>query len=274
MLIKFWGVRGSVPTPDADKMQVGGNTACIELNNGKSRLILDMGTGIRGLGKIVAKEIGKLPEKKEIFILLSHTHWDHIQGFPFFGPIFMNNANINILGPERANRKLGDLLAGQMEYDYFPVKFTHVPAKINVFELSEGHHRIFDGLQISAKRHIHPGVTFGYRIQFDNTSIVYSTDTEHYQNVIDKRVVDIAEGADILIHDAQYTDEEIGFRLGWGHSTWRQSIQVAQEAKVKKLVLFHSDPDRSDDDSFKIENEAQKIFPSACLARDSLELEL
>jgi ribonuclease BN (tRNA processing enzyme) len=161
-----------------------------------------------------------------------------------------------------------------MEYDYFPVKFSHLPARMKFFELDEGIHNILDGVQIISKRHIHPGVAFGYRIQYNGRSMVYSTDTEHFHNVIDKRVIELAEGTDVLIHDAQYTDDEIGFRLGWGHSTWSQAIQVAREAKAKKLLLFHSDPDRTDEDSFRIEKEAQALFPVTELATEKKIIEI
>jgi phosphoribosyl 1,2-cyclic phosphodiesterase len=273
MKVKFWGVRGSVPTPDISKLKVGGNTSCIEVAMGTRRLVLDMGTGVIALGKKIAGEIAS-GTAKDVFILLSHTHWDHIQGFPFFAPVFMSNANVFIIGPSKANRKLENILAGQMEYDYFPVKFSHLPAKIKFIEISEGMRQEIEGMQIIAKRHIHPGVAFGYRIEHEGKSMVYSTDTEHFHNVIDKRVLDLSLGADLLIHDAQYTDEEIGFRLGWGHSTAVQACQVAIEAKVKKLALFHHDPDRKDDDCFHIEQEARKLFPGAFLATEGMEIEL
>ncbi len=273
MKIKYWGVRGSVPTPESDKLKVGGNTSCVELNINDVRIILDMGTGIRGLGKIISQEI-KDGSSKEIYIMLSHTHWDHIQGFPFFSPIYDKTANITIFGPDKANRQLEAVLAGQMEYEYFPIKFSHLPAKIRFYELSEGYHSLIDGIQITAKRHIHPGVAFGYRIQSGEKSIVYSTDTEHYQSILDKRVIELSEDTDLLIHDAQYTDDEIGFRLGWGHSTWMQAIQVAKESKAKKLALFHVDPDRNDEECLDIEKKAQIVFNKTNLAIEGQEINI
>ncbi len=273
MKLKFWGVRGSIPTPEEDKMKIGGNTSCIELMLGERRIILDMGTGIRGLGKVIVPEI-ESGKTSEIIIFLSHTHWDHIQGFPFFNPIYMPNVKIIIYGPEKANRHLQVLLEGQMEYDYFPVKFSHLPAKIEFHELSEGFHTIMDGVKIEARRHIHPAIAYTYRIEHNGRSLVYSTDTEHFHDVIDKRVVSISKDADMLIHDSQYTDKVIGFRLGWGHSTWKQAVKVASEAGVDKLVLFHFDPDQSDDDIFKVEEEAKRFFPNTILAREGLQVEI
>jgi phosphoribosyl 1,2-cyclic phosphodiesterase len=273
MELKFWGVRGSIPTPEKDKMKVGGNTACIELSAGINRIILDMGTGIRELGKEIVNEFER-GKKSEITILLSHTHWDHIQGFPFFNPIYMPDVKIKIYGPEKANRHLQVLLEGQMEYDYFPVKFSHLPAKIEFHELPEGIHSIMEGVKIEARRHIHPAIAYSYRIEYNGKTIVYSTDTEHFHDVIDKRVISISQEADLLIHDAQYTDYDINFRLGWGHSTWKQATKVALEAAVKKLALFHFDPDRSDDDVFRIEEEAKKVFPGSFIACEGMKLEI
>lgn len=273
MIVRFWGVRGSIPTPEKNKLRVGGNTSCVEIDLDGRRLILDMGTGIRELGKRIAKEIATT-DNKDVTILLSHTHWDHIQGFPFFAPVYMSQANIHIYGPEKANRKIEHVLAGQMEYDYFPIRFNHLPVKMKFNELSEGTHRLFEGVEVQARRHIHPGVAYGFRIKYQGKSVVYTTDTEHFHNVIDKRVIELCEGADLLIHDAQYTDEEIGFRLGWGHSTWKQAVSVAKEAKVKRLVLFHADPDRTDDEAFQIEKEARELFPATQLAVEGLEIDL
>ena len=273
MQLRFWGVRGSIPTPETDKMKIGGNTSCIELLLGEKRVILDMGTGIRELGKKIVKEI-ESGKTSEIIIFLSHTHWDHIQGFPFFNPIYMPGVKIVIYGPEKANRHLQVLLEGQMEYDYFPVKFSHLPSKIEFHELSEGVHSIMEGVRIEIKRHIHPAIAYTYRFEYKGKSIVYSTDTEHFHDVIDKRVVEISKNTDMLIHDAQYTDQIIGFRLGWGHSTWKQAVKVATEAGVKKLALFHYDPDQSDEEIMKIGEEAKLIFPGTIVSREGLLLDI
>ena len=161
-----------------------------------------------------------------------------------------------------------------MEYDYFPVKFSQLPSSIDFIELQEGFHTIFEGFSVLVKRHIHPGIAYGYRLEYEGKSVVYSTDTEHFQNMVDKRVVEISEGADLLIHDSQFTDEEMDFRLGWGHSTWKQSIAVAKEAKVKNLALFHMDQSRTDEQAFAIEKEAQSVFQNTFLATEGMELEI
>jgi phosphoribosyl 1,2-cyclic phosphodiesterase len=273
MKLKFWGVRGSIPTPEKNKMQIGGNTSCIELSIGEKRIILDMGTGIRELGKKIVNEI-EAGKTAEVVIFLSHTHWDHIQGFPFFNPIYIPGVKIMIFGPEKANRHLEVLLEGQMEYDYFPVKFSNLPSKIEFHELSEGVHSLIDGVKIGIKRHIHPAIAYTYRFENEGRSIVYSTDTEHFHDVIDKRVVEISRDADLLIHDSQYTDNIIGQRLGWGHSTWKQAVKVALEAGVKKLALFHYDPDQTDDEIFAIEKEAKSLFPGSFISREGDQIEI
>ncbi len=273
MKVRFWGVRGSIATPEEDKLKVGGNTSCVEVAFGDHSLIFDSGTGIRALGKRIAREIAK-GKNREIIIVLSHTHWDHIQGLPLFAPFFIPGVKVKIFGPSKANRELKNLLAGQMEYDYWPVKLTQLPADIEFHDLGEGFHRLADGMEIYAKRHIHPGVAFGYRVEYEGKSVAYSTDTEHFQNQLDQRVIEIAEGTDLLIHDAQYTDEEIANKLGWGHSTWKQAVQVASEAGVSKLALFHQDPERSDIQAGEIEQRAIQSFQGSVLAREGLEITL
>lgn len=274
MLVRFWGVRGSVPTPDMDKMGVGGNTSCVEVEIDENRrIILDAGSGLIKLGAKIKQELinGKT---KEIVFFLSHTHWDHIQGFPFFGPALIPGTNIIIYGPARANRTLSKVLSGQMDYDYFPVKFSQLPSNIIFKELPEGLHTLWGDIKITTRRHIHPGIAFGYRIEYNGKILVYSTDTEHFQNQMDKRVIELSKDADVLIHDAQYCDEEMEFRLGWGHSSWQQAIIVAKEANVKKLVLFHHDVMRTDDRAYAIEKKAQAQFKDVVLAREKMEIEL
>jgi phosphoribosyl 1,2-cyclic phosphodiesterase len=274
MLIRFWGVRGSIPAPEKDKLKVGGNTSCVEVEiDDERRLILDAGSGIRALGLKLKKEIAE-GKSRNIVILLSHTHWDHIQGFPFFVPALTPGVNITIFGPSRANRTLEKVLAGQMEYDYFPVKFSQLPANLRFHELGEGVHTLWNDLKITIRRHIHPGIAFGYRIEYKGKSLVYSTDTEHFQNMLDSRVVELSKDADLLIHDAQFINEEMEFRLGWGHSTWEQCVNVAKEANVRKLMLFHHDPSRSDEQAFEIERQAKEKFHNVILACEEMEVRL
>lgn len=273
MQVKFWGVRGSIPVPEADKLKVGGNTSCVEvLSDSGKRLILDAGTGIRNLGHVISQEMSK-GAGQEVILLLSHTHWDHIQGLTFFGPLFNQAATVKIYGPARANRKLEQLISGQMEYDYWPIKLSQLPCNLKFIELKEGDFTI-DGFKISTRRHIHPGGAFGYRIEADGKCVVYCTDTEHFQNQVDKRVVELSQDADLLIHDSQYMDEEMEFKLGWGHSSWQQCIQVANESRAKTLALFHHDPGRTDDACAAIEARAKAARQSAVLSRENMTLRI
>ncbi len=274
MQVKFWGVRGSIPVPEADKLKVGGNTSCVEvLTDSGKRLILDAGTGIRAVGHAVSQELQK-GVNQDIILLLSHTHWDHIQGLTFFTPLFNQAATIRIYGPARANRKLEQLISGQMEYDYWPIKLSQLPCNLKFFELKEGIYTFDDGLKITSKRHIHPGGAFGYRIEAEGKTVVYCTDTEHFQNQVDKRVVELSADADVLIHDSQYMDNEMEFKLGWGHSSWQQCVQVANEARVKTLVLFHHDPMRTDDACVEIENQAKAARAGTLLSREGMVLKV
>ncbi len=273
MKVTFWGVRGSVPTPNLKMMKVGGNTSCVEVETTHGSIIFDMGTGIVPLGKKLMKKV-KSGELKDIYIILSHTHWDHIQGFPFFEPIYVEKCNIHIFAPVKPGRKLDDVMALQMQYDFFPIKFSHLPAKVDFYEINEGFHSIMPGLKIFAEKHIHPGIAYGYRLTCDDKSLVYCTDIEHFKNVIDKRLIEFAEGADLLIHDAQYKEEEITYRLGWGHSTWNQAIEVAKLSKSKSLAFFHLDPERTDEDAFNIERLAQKEFSNCFIAKEGHSIEL
>ena len=273
MKVTFWGVRGSVPTPDFRMMKVGGNTSCVEVETQNGDVIFDMGTGIVPLGKKIVNLLKK-GEKKDILIILSHTHWDHIQGFPFFEPIYFDKCEIHIFGPQKPNRKLKEVLSFQMEYDYFPIKFSHIPANLHFYELTEGFHSIMPCITLFAQKHIHPGIAFGYRLICGNKSLVYVTDIEHFKNELDKRLIEMSEGSDLLIHDAQYKKEEITFRLGWGHSTWEQAVEVAKLAKVKQLSLFHLDPERTDEDAYEIENLAKKTFTSSFIAKERMTVEL
>ncbi|MFN4217453.1 MAG: MBL fold metallo-hydrolase [Brevinematales bacterium] len=274
MVVRFWGVRGSSPLTDRDKLEVGGNTSCVEVCiDEEKKIILDAGTGIRMLGKNLVQEFQKTGKAPKLYIFFSHTHWDHIQGFIFFAPIYIPAFEMHLFGPGRANRHFADVFSGQMQYDYWPVKISHLPAKITFYDLSEGGYQL-EGIKVHVKRHIHPGIAYTYRIEYDNKTLVYATDTEHFKGALDERVVQIARGANLLIHDAQYIEEEIEAKLGWGHSTWGQAIQVAQQAGVEKLALFHHDPDRTDEACFALEKEAQRIFPPTFLAREGISVVL
>ncbi|HEY2513418.1 MAG TPA: MBL fold metallo-hydrolase, partial [Polyangiaceae bacterium] len=226
MQITFWGVRGSIPTPGPDTVAIGGNTSCVELRAGKALLVFDGGTGLRLLGK---KLLAEMPIKAHIFF--SHVHWDHIQGFPFFDPAFVKGNEIHLYGGNNVTRTLEETLAGQMDHPSFPVHLADMAAKMTFADLDEGERlEIDDGMGgkavVTTGRGRHPNGVWLYRVEHAGKKIVYATDTEHTSE-LDPNVLKIADGADVLVYDAQYTPEEYegkagkgGPKVGWGHSTF------------------------------------------------------
>lgn len=251
--IRFWGTRGSVPTPGLDTIRYGGNTSCTEVRCGDQLLILDAGTGIRVLGLSLMKEFQKTPIKGHIFV--GHTHWDHIQGFPFFAPAFNPSNEFMIYSLHGAEKPLHKVFRGQMDNDYFPVRLGEMKANLEFCELESEVH--LGEVQVSYVFLNHPGLAVGFRISFDGRSLVYLSDHETYgrlapngdgPNVMDAEIARFATGADLLISEAQYTEEEYALKKGWGHSTFLDALERAAEAKVKRLAIFHHDP--SHDDAF------------------------
>ena len=249
--LTFWGTRGSIPSPGKDKSKYGGNTSCIELNLSNDQIIiLDGGTGIRELGNTLEMRNGKVRAS----FLLSHYHWDHIQGLPFFAPAYSPDNTFTIYGANHPQFPLGNVLSSQMESIHFPVKASSLAAEISFKELSAGVSRCGD-MELHILRANHPGTTFSYSFDFDGHKLVYMTDNEllpdtaQAQSHIDYRrdsFIRFIHGADILIHDAQYSEAEYAAKKGWGHSHWKEALILAAESDVKQLILFHHDPNHSD----------------------------
>ena len=276
MKISFYGTRGSISVPDSDYVKFGGNTSCVRLTlNDGHVIIFDAGTGIRKLGDDLFKE--SYDQSKEIAIVLSHTHWDHIQGFPFFGPAYDINRKISlaICGRDRVGMDLYSVFATQMQEEFFPVPLAKMGARFSFWQPDITEYTGELGNKWEILKHIHPGNAYSYRITETSTDkvFVYCTDIEHGDE-LDQNVVKLARDADLLIHDAQYTPEELPQRKGWGHSSWQQAIDVAQQANVKSLTLFHHDP--SHDDTFleNLENEIKGKYPNAFFAREGSEIKL
>ncbi|HCC54871.1 MAG TPA: MBL fold metallo-hydrolase [Desulfobulbaceae bacterium] len=273
MKIKFWGVRGSIPCPGAQTMKYGGNTACIELRFPEINrlIIIDAGSGIRELGNfIMANDFRRGPINTDIF--LTHTHWDHIMGFPFFTPIYVPGSVIRIHGPVSfEGDTLAKIVGDQLTYRYFPVRQEELAARIDYFDLKEGALDLGDGITVTAKYLNHPILCLGYRFAWQGKTICTAYDTEPFRNVFCTDLADpsydegmategqlVAEeqnavlehffaGADLLVHDAQYTQEEYQARfIGWGHSSFEHTVAAARRTGVKSLALFHHDPMRTD----------------------------
>ena len=276
MHIRFWGTRGSIPTPGPTTVRYGGNTSCVEVRDSTgSLLVLDAGTGLRELGISLMNSNGSRPFSVDL--LLSHLHWDHIQGIPFFRPAYDPNSTLRIRGPEQS-RPLKELLGMGMDDPFFPVDIDDLPAKLKIGELHDGSDEQIGRYRVRAVRIFHPAPALAYRIEADGRSVVYATDTEDPFSGSANPVIALAQGADTLIHDAQFIQSD--YKPTWGHSTITSAIDVAAKAGVKRLILYHHDPDRSDDALDHIGREAQhtarKQSPDleVLVAREGLELEV
>lgn len=299
MIIKFWGVRGSLPTPGKDTVRYGGNTPCVELRPDPDTLIiLDAGTGIARFGY----ELMRSEKPVRAYILLSHTHWDHIQGIPFFDPAMQEGNEFTIIGSSHNGIPIKSILSDQMKSMYFPVQFNELKATINFRTIEEGEFYIGD-TKIETMYVNHPGFTLGFRITHDNKSLVYISDNEPFNcdlsesemNKVEKsvrdlfkkvngnpnsRIVEFARDADMLIHDSMFTPGEYKLKEFWGHSDYRFALQMAVEARVKKFILFHHGPQHTDDDidtivrNCEIELDNQPHRPECIPAAEGLELEV
>ncbi len=277
MKLRFWGTRGSIAAPGPATIRFGGNTSCVELvTKAGQRFIIDCGTGARLLGMHMLAYASK---PIHATILVSHTHWDHIQGFPFFAPVFVPGGHFTLCGPSGTLNSLPDTLSGQMEYTYFPVKLSELGARIDYQELPEGENEV-GGVRIVTQRLNHPAVTLGYRIDADGVSVIYVCDHEPYWESLwrsdaapgklssilhagDRRHADFLWNADVVIHDAQYTPEEYPAKKNWGHSTYSYATEIAAAANVKRLFLTHHDPTHDDEFLSRIEEQARAIAQAA-----------
>jgi phosphoribosyl 1,2-cyclic phosphodiesterase len=267
--VRFWGTRGSIATPGPGTNHFGGNTSCVELTTSAGEtLILDCGTGARVLGTdLIRRATGPVRAS----ILLGHTHWDHIQGFPFFTPVFVPGNEFDVYAPEGGQRSLHETLAGQMEYTYFPVDLGQLPTKIAYRELTEGTYQI-GSVRVATQFLHHPAMTLGYRLEVDGVTVAYMADHEPFSGILwqagspagqldsilhegDRRHAGFIAGADLVIHDAQYTSAEYETKKNWGHSPVNYAVELAAAAGVRRLVLTHHDP--THDDAFVAEMERQ-----------------
>jgi phosphoribosyl 1,2-cyclic phosphodiesterase len=261
--LRFWGVRGSIPTPGPGTVRYGGNTSCIEVRADGEIIILDGGTGLRALGKHLTTEF--LDRELQITVLLTHTHWDHIQGLPFFLPVFRPQSRVRIIGYEGARLSLKSVLTGQMESPFFPIGLREVPANVEIQEMKGDSFKI-GKVRVEACLANHPGMCMGYRLFTSGGSVGYFPDNEpHYGHLHaplastagdttrveyarneDKKMFAFLDNADALIMDSQYDAAEYKTHRGWGHACIDQTVQFAMQAKVKHLYLFHHDPEHDD----------------------------
>ena len=268
MEIYFWGTRGSIATPGPDTVRYGGNTTCVEIRDGDEFILIDAGTGIREAGNYILKERGM---KNHIPLLITHTHWDHIQGFPFFVPAFIPGNSIELMGPKTHEQPFEKIMRSQMQYSYFPVNFSQLGSQIKSRTVDEVSFHI-GSIKVTPKYVNHPIRTLGYSFEKDGKKIVFLTDFEKYFDVIfggeppedefemeeydevqatvaeqNQAVVDFCSGADVMVMDAQYTHDEYLTKRGWGHTSMEDALEFGRQAQVRDLVFCHHDPERTDD---------------------------
>ena len=272
MRIKFWGVRGSTPTPQQENMRYGGNTSCVEVRVGGSLYIFDCGTGFRTLGHELRREFEGQPIFAHIFV--SHFHWDHIQGIPFFGPLYDKPENRFLFHSLSRTRSMQKVMEEQMTSPYFPVDMSEMKARRNFYDIEQGKVSLGD-VTIETMWLNHPQGCLGFRLESKEGVVVYATDNEPGDAEFDKNVRKLAAGANLLIYDAQYLPEEyVARKRGWGHSHWREAVNVVMESGAKELILYHHDPDHDDACIDKIVQEARNYYPRVRAAAEGLEITL
>ncbi|MDR1143424.1 MAG: MBL fold metallo-hydrolase [Spirochaetaceae bacterium] len=300
--VRIWGARGSIPCPGKDTVIYGGNTACLEIRADEKPVIIDFGTGIKPLGdRLMAAEFKKGPIDADIFI--SHTHWDHIMGFPMFTPLFIPTTRLRIRGPvSYEDDTLEQIFAAQLSYRYWPIRISELSAHIEYDQIKETSMDLGNGLWVTTKYLNHPILCLGYRFEYRGKTIVTAYDNEPFRNLFptdpgdpsydedaaregeaaareeNEKLLRFFEGADVLIHDSQYTAAEYEKHLGWGHSSFEHAINMANKAKVKKLILFHHDPNRTDEQLAQLEQDYQKRIAGktsmqVMMAREGMLLE-
>lgn len=272
--IQFWGVRGSIACPGPETVRYGGNTPCIEMRVGDKRLIFDGGTGLRVLGQSM---LSQMPVEAHLFF--THSHWDHIQGVPFFIPAFIKGNCFHIYGAPAPNgATIEKRLTDQMLHPNFPVPIRIMQADLKFNDLELGEMVEIGEITVENALLNHPGEAVGYRVNWRGYSAAYITDTEHFPDTLDQNVLQLAQNADVMIYDATYTDEEYhskaSSKVGWGHSTWQEAVKVAKAANVKKLVIFHHDPLHNDDFLDHVGEQASQQFPNTLMAREGQTLHL
>ncbi|HEX4474297.1 MAG TPA: MBL fold metallo-hydrolase [Polyangiaceae bacterium] len=269
--VQFWGVRGSIACPSPRHVVYGGNTSCLEVVAGDHLIVLDAGTGIRDLGDSFNKR-----DVRHAHLLLTHVHWDHINGFPFFAPGYQTNRTFEIRAAHLA--PLGgvrEVLAGQMGQPTFPVPLETMRSKLIFEDFHAGDtFMLAPTVRVRTVSLNHPNGATGYRIEHGGKSLCYVTDTEHIVGKPDENVLALIDGADLVIYDSTYTDDEFEAKIGWGHSTWQEAVRLCRQARVKRLAIFHHDPSHEDPFMSEIERQAREMWDGAIVAREGMRLEI
>jgi phosphoribosyl 1,2-cyclic phosphodiesterase len=295
--VRFWGVRGSIPCPGQDTVIYGGNTTCLEIRADNRLIIVDLGTGVRSLGDwLLANDLKKYG-KIDADIFVTHTHWDHILGFPMFAPAYIPGSELRIIGPiSFENDSLKSIIETQLSYRYWPVRAGELAANIEYNQIKETTVDLGDGLTVTSKLLNHPVICLGYRFDYQGKSITAVFDHEPFRNLFSKTESHAEEGidkegeiaaaeenekinqfirnTDILIHDTQYTAEEYSKHIGWGHASFDHAIEAVKGNDIKKLIFFHHDPSHTDSELEKLEKQyAKNKQVKIIMAREGTALE-
>ena len=270
---RFWGVRGSIACPTPSHIRYGGNTSCVEINCDDFRILLDAGTGLRQAGAEILKN--QADGKNEVILFLSHTHWDHINGFPFFAPAYMVGYSLRVFaGHVKTPGGIRAVLYSQMTQPYFPVPLETMQSRLSFEDFEAGDQYTLNKGKILIKTTPlnHPNGATGYRIEYKNKSICYITDTEHVIDRPDTFILELIDSADLVIYDCTYTDQEFEQKVGWGHSTWQEGVRLCREAGAKRLAIFHHDPEHTDDFMDSVYENANQEWMHAFVAREGDEV--
>lgn len=272
--VRVWGCRGSIATPGPTTVKYGGNTSCLEIQCGDEVLIFDAGTGIKNLG---LKLLEERPKDLSIHLFLSHLHWDHIQGFPFFAPLYVppSQCHLRVYGERKGRESFATYFSSQMKAPYFPMTFQKIPQKVLLKEIKpKQKFELGPDLMVSTFRAYHPNGCLSYRIQYRDKVISYITDAEMRTELLDQNLITAAHKADYVFCDGMYTADEYPSHVGWGHMSWNQAVSLTQEAHAQNLILWHHH--HMHDDAFmeRIEKEAQQLFASTLVAYEGLRIEL
>lgn len=269
--VRFWGVRGSIACCSPSHVVYGGNTSCVEVAAGGHRFVLDAGTGIRMLSKTFLQE-----DVRRVHLLLSHTHWDHINGFPFFRPAYDPRRNVLIHAGHLKNQGgVRHVLSQQMNDPVFPVPLSAMKAIVEFEDFDAGESfKLYPEVTIRTAALNHPNGATAYRIEYRGRSACYVTDTEHRPGLPDENILTLIEGADLVIYDSTYTEEEFTQHVGWGHSTWNEGMRLCRRAGVKTHAIFHHEPDHDDEFMARIEDEARAAWAGNIITREGMIIRL
>lgn len=265
--LKFYGCRGSTPVSSSETLKYGGNTTCIVLEAGTQTIILDCGTGLLSLQKDFFKKGGY--QGADIFI--SHIHWDHVQGIAFFSPFFCPQFHFSFYGEKRLGDSIKQQIYNIMNSPMFPVEADSFNAKMDYYDITDNETRMVKDVQVQTVRLKHPNVCTGYRFTYEGKSVCIVADYEHGE---DEKIYGFAKNCDLLVYDAQYTDDEFSAKVGWGHSTWQKALEFYQHTGAKKLVMTHHDPSRTDAQLDALQEKVSQLCPGAVFSREGMTVSI